>query len=60
MFFVTSNNDADSLELAKKIVEFLKQNKIGHVIDKNTKIPGNKNGINESNPDFMLAVGDDN
>src|SRR3989344_2139256 len=51
MFFVTSNNDADSLELAKKI---------GHVIDKNTKIPGNKNGINESNPDFMLAVGDDN
>lgn len=60
MFFVTSNNDADSLELAKKIVEFIKQNKIEYVIDKNTKIPGNKKGINEANPDFMLAVGDDN
>ena len=60
MFFVTSNNDTGSLELTKKVIEFLKQNKIEHVIDKNTKIPGNKKGINEANPNFMLAVGDDN
>lgn len=60
MYFVTCNSDVDSLELAKRIILFLKQSKIDYVIDKNLKISGNKEGINEAAPDFILSIGDDN
>ncbi|MFH0867948.1 MAG: NAD(+)/NADH kinase, partial [Candidatus Woesearchaeota archaeon] len=60
MYFVTGNNDADSLELTKKVVAYLKEKNLGFIIDKNTKVSGNKKDINEANPDVILAIGDDN
>ena len=60
MFFATSNNDIESLELAKKVVAYLKQKRSDFTIDKNTRIFGNKKSINEINPGIILAVGDDN
>jgi|TARA_Y100000310_G_scaffold345431_1_gene464900 NAD+ kinase len=60
MFFVTSNNDVDSLELTKKLIVHLKQKKLDFIIDKNTKVSGNKKNISEVSPDVILAIGDDN
>src|SRR3989344_1305060 len=60
MYFIVSNDDINSLELAKKVVSYLKEKKLEYVIDKNTKIPGNKKVINEVSPDFILVAGDDN
>lgn len=60
MYFIISKKDSDSLELAKKVVSYLKAKKLDYIIDKNTKIPGNKKSINEINPDVIITVGDDN
>jgi len=60
MYFIVSKDDINSLELAKKVVSYLKEKKLEYVIDKNTKIPGNKKVINEVSPDFILVAGDDN
>ena len=50
----------DSLELAKKVVAYLKKKNLNYVIDKNTGILGVKKDINEVKLDHILAVGDDN
>jgi NAD+ kinase len=60
MYFITSKNDTDSLDLAKKVIEYLKKKKLGFIIDKNTKIPGNKKNIAEISSKYILAIGDDN
>ena len=60
MFFIISKEDSDSLELAKKVVAYLKKKNLDYVIDRNIKISGNKKSINETNPDVILAIGDDN
>jgi|TARA_B100001964_G_C14241806_1_gene605405 NAD+ kinase len=50
MYFVISNDSLDSLELRKKVVSYLKKKKLKYVVGK--KI--------EENPDYILAIGDDN
>jgi len=60
MYFITSNNNKESLELTKNIVFYLKRKKLGFAIDKNIKISGNKKNIAETNPDYIIAIGDDN
>lgn len=60
MFFVTSQKDMDSLELAKKVIAYLKKKKLNYVIDRNTKISGVKKDIKGVNLDYILAIGDDN
>lgn len=60
MYFIASKNDADSLDIAKNVIEYLKKKKLEFVIDRSIKIIGNKKSINEINPDYILAIGDDN
>jgi NAD+ kinase len=60
MYFITSKNDLDSLGLAKNIVSYLKEKGLEYVVDKNTKIAGNKKGINDVKPSYILTIGDDN
>lgn len=50
----------DSLELAKKVVAYLKKKSLDYIIDKNTRISGVKKNINEVKLDHILAIGDDN
>jgi len=60
MYFITSNNNKESLELTKNIIFYLKRKKLGFAIDKNLKISGNKRNIEETKPDYIIAIGDDN
>ena len=50
MYFITSNDTSDSLELRKKVSSYLKQKSLNYIVGK--KI--------DANPDYILAVGDDN
>jgi len=60
MFFITSNKTPDSLELTKKVIEYLKKKKLDFVIDKNISISGNKKNIDEISHGYILVIGDDN
>ena len=50
MYFITSNDSLDSPELMKKVVSYLKKKGLKYIIGK--KI--------DTNPDYILAIGDDN
>jgi NAD+ kinase len=60
MYFITGKNDLYSLELAKRVAAYLKSRGLNYIIDKNTKIAGNKKNISEIEPDIILTIGDDN
>ena len=60
MYYITSRRDFSSIELTKKIVSFLKRKKIDFVIDKSLNIPGTKKLLKDIDPEYILAVGDDN
>ncbi|MBW2976765.1 NAD(+)/NADH kinase [Candidatus Woesearchaeota archaeon] len=60
MFFVTSNNDTESIELTKKLLAYLKAKSLEYALDKNTRISEAKKNIDETEPKCILAVGDDN
>jgi len=50
MYLITSNDSLDSLELRKKVVSYLKKKRLRYIVGK--KI--------DANPDYILAIGDDN
>jgi len=50
MYFITSNDTSDSLELRKKVTSYLKKKGLSYVVGK--KI--------DADPDYILAIGDDN
>jgi NAD+ kinase len=50
MYFIASSDSKDSLELRKKVVSYLKKKGLKYIVGK--KI--------DSNPDYILAIGDDN
>jgi len=60
MYYITSRRDFSSIELTKKIISYLKKKKIGFVVDKSLNIPGTKKLLKDIDPEFILAVGDDN
>ena len=60
MYFITSRNDNDSLELANNVISYLRKKNIDFEIDKDVKLSGNKNIISETRADFILVIGDDN
>jgi len=60
MFFITSNKTPDSIELTKKVIEYLKKKKLDFVIDKNILVSGNKKNIDEISHGYILVIGDDN
>ena len=60
MYYITARKDSASLELAGRIIRYLNKQKIKFAIDKNINLTGAKKYLNESEPDFILAVGDDN
>ena len=60
MYFITSKNDSDSLELANNAVTYLKKKNLDFEIAKDVKLAGNKKSILETNADFILVIGDDN
>jgi len=60
MYFITSRQDKDSLELTKNIVGYLGKKKLDFVLDKSLKISGVKKSLNEATPNIIIAVGDDN
>ena len=60
MYYITSRKDSNSLEIANQIIKFLDKKKTGYFVDKDLNIKGSKKNLNEINPDFILAVGDDN
>jgi len=59
MYFLKSKQDNNSIELSKKIINFFKKNKIEFSLDENLKIPGNKNNLKNTDPEIIIAVGDD-
>ncbi|MAE43202.1 hypothetical protein CMO93_05500 [Candidatus Woesearchaeota archaeon] len=60
MYFIISKKDPNSIELADQIIEFLNKKKIDYFVDKDLNLKGIKKNLNEIDPDFILAVGDDN
>ena len=60
MYYITARKDSASLELANRILRYLSKKNIRFAIDKNINLVGNKKPLNETEPDFILAVGDDN
>jgi len=60
MYFIISSKDSDSLELSKKVIGYLKKKKLEYALDKNLSLAGTKKSLNETEPDFILTIGDDN
>ncbi|MBI2651166.1 NAD(+)/NADH kinase [Candidatus Woesearchaeota archaeon] len=57
MYYLTCKSNYESIELAKKVISYLKKKNLEFEADEN--IVGGKK-ISESNTDCILAVGDDN
>ncbi|MBI2208266.1 NAD(+)/NADH kinase [Candidatus Woesearchaeota archaeon] len=60
MYYITTRKDSVSLELANRIIHYLNKKNIKFAIDKSINLIGAKKSLNEAEPDFILAVGDDN
>ncbi len=60
MYYIKSRNDKDSIELAKSVLSYLKRKGLDFQIDADTNITGSKNSLQNTNADYILAIGDDN
>lgn len=60
MYYIKARNDKDSLELAKSVLSYLKREGLDFQIDADTNITGNKNSLQNTNANYILAIGDDN
>lgn len=59
MYFVTSTIDRESLELAKNVIAYLKENNIKYAVSKELPLLGTKKELNEIDCKFVIAIGDD-
>lgn len=58
MYYLTSKNDKESLELAKFAVNYLRDNNIKFAVSKEISL-GYKKELNEDDFDIVMAIGDD-
>ena len=59
MYFITSKTDRKSLDLAKKVAECLKKNRIQYSVSKELAITGPKRELNEIDCGLVITIGDD-
>src|SRR3989338_2169671 len=60
MYFLKSKQDQNSIDLAKKVINFFKRARIGFCLDVSLDLPGKKSDIKSTEPDAVIAIGDDN
>lgn len=59
MYFVTSKTDRGSLELAKNVVSYLRENSIRYAVGKELPVTGPKKELSEIDCEIIIAIGDD-
>ena len=59
MYFVTSQSDKHSLEIAKNVIASLKENNMEHAVIRQIPLVGHKKDLNEIGCKMVIAVGDD-
>lgn len=59
MYFITSKADRESLDIAKNVVSYLKENNIKYAVSKELPIIGHKKELNTIECEIIIAIGDD-
>lgn len=59
MHFVTSKTDRGSLELAKNVVSYLRENNIRYAVGKELPVTGQKKELGDIDCEIIIAIGDD-